>query len=79
MHQDTEYVVRYRRRWWGAAQFRLYQSESAARQFVAKLQGGGRPDLEPLVELRIEKRTVGQWTPLEDELIDVYRPRAAAW
>jgi hypothetical protein len=75
----VEYVVRYRRRWWRKAQFRPFQSEPHTGRFAAKLQSGGRPDLAPLVELRIEQRTVGSWQPVEDGPLCVYTPRAAGW
>jgi hypothetical protein len=75
MPQNTEYVVRWRRRLWQKSQSRLFQSGPRARRFADKLGSGGRPDLEPLVELRIEKRSVGPWKPSR---IDVYQQRRAA-
>jgi hypothetical protein len=75
----VEYVVRYRRRWWNKAQHRLFQSELHAHRFATKLLSGGRPDLEPVVELRVENRTVGRWKLVVSELIDVDQPRTASW
>ena len=57
-----EWCVRWRRTNWQYRQSRVLQHRSAAERLVRKLQGHGRPDLAPLVEIIVESRPVGQWT-----------------
>ena len=58
-HHKYQYAVRYRRRDWQWAQVRYYRIASAAHRYAATLLKGGRPDLSPLVELRIERQELG--------------------
>jgi hypothetical protein len=62
-----EYRVFYRRRCWKQRQVRLYQSAPPVRRFAAKLRRPWR-DLEPVVEIAVQRRRVGEWedvTPAE--------------
>lgn len=53
--------ITYRREWWSQPSHRTFLSEAAARRFVDKIMSDGRPDLAPLVELRIDRAPVGRW------------------
>ena len=68
-----EWRVVYRRRRWHKTQSRRYDDEYWARRFLAKLLGGGRPDLAPFVKLRFERRVVGEWQDVEGDL--AYEPQ----
>jgi len=57
-----EWCVRWRRENWQYRQARVFQHHSAALRLARKLQGHGRPDLTPLVEIIVESRPVGPWT-----------------
>jgi len=63
-----EWCVRWRRANWRYRQMRTFQHRSAAERLVRKLQGHGRRDLAPLVEIVLESRPVGQWTVDVDTL-----------
>jgi hypothetical protein len=59
-----EYRVMYRRVAWGrftSDQSRIFQSDFAAERFIEKLRGRGRPDLSPVIKIRIHRREVGRW------------------
>jgi hypothetical protein len=60
-----EWRITYRRRFWKDQQTRRYEDEWWARRLLTKLLGRGRPDLEPLVKLRFERRRVGEWELVE--------------
>jgi hypothetical protein len=60
-----EWRITYRRRFWRDTQHRRYEDEWWARRFLGKLLGRDRPDLEPLVRLRLERRRVGEWELVE--------------
>ncbi len=62
MSRDAEYRVRFRRLWADRDQFRIFQTERGLREFIRKLEGDGRPDLQPVVELEVQMRHVGPWT-----------------
>jgi hypothetical protein len=65
-----EYRVRYQRRPWASLQSRIFQSEPPARRLVDKLgRRRRRRDLAPVVELHLQRRTVGVWEDVP--LIDV--------
>lgn len=66
---STEYLwtVRYKRRGWTWAQSRHFQRRHAALRLLAKLRTGD-PDLEPLVELQLERRELGP-----PEVVEAYR------
>jgi hypothetical protein len=61
-----EWAVRYRRQWRESAQVRFYQSRPPADRLIAKLLSGGRPDLEPIVELVVQRRVVGEWETVDE-------------
>ena len=74
--QQYEWRVTYRRRWWAHSTFRIYQSRFFADRFVARVLGP-YGDLEPVVELHVQRRTVGEWSTVlhrgdDDGLIDDY-------
>lgn len=70
-----EWRVQYRRRWWNNRQGRIYQSAAPARRLVAKLRRG-HFDLEPIVELGVQRRVVGEWEDVQPRsLIDVDQHR----
>ena len=58
------YRVRFRREGWAHEQQRTYFTEDAARRLVGKLMGPERPDLAPIVSLRVDRRPVGAWGDL---------------
>jgi hypothetical protein len=76
-----EWRVRYRRRWWGSVQVRVFQSAAPAQRLVGKLR---RPwdDLEPVVELYVQRRAIGEWQDVQvnrlGRLRDDYPPDPAA-
>jgi hypothetical protein len=68
----VEYSVQYRRRGWvRSRRGRLFQSEWGVRRFVAQLRRPWR-DLEPVVDLVVQRRVVGPWKHVDlAEPIDV--------
>ena len=63
-----EWRVQYRRRGWvrHSLQARLYQSVPPVQRLVDRLlRGRSRPDLEEVIEVRIDRRVVGEWEPVE--------------
>jgi hypothetical protein len=44
---------------------RTFGTEQAARRFLAKLTGPDRPELAPLSVLRLARRRVGAWEPID--------------
>jgi hypothetical protein len=66
-----EWRVQYRRRWWQSLQCRIYQSAPPARRLIERLLRR-RVDLEPLVDLFVQRRIVGEWEAVDvARLIDV--------
>lgn len=53
------FTVRYRRRGWHSAQGRYFRDKAAAVRYWKKLLSGGRSDLAPIVEMRIERQELG--------------------
>jgi hypothetical protein len=68
-----EYRVRYRRRSWKSTQWRLYQSVPPAQRLIDKLNRR-RPDLDPVVELSVQRRVVGEWESVPVRGGRIYRP-----
>jgi hypothetical protein len=56
-----EWRIVWRRVGWKGMQSRTYSTERHARALFDKLNSGGRPDLEPVVELYVDVRPVGRW------------------
>jgi hypothetical protein len=70
-----EYRVLYRRRWWREAKARYYQLLPPALRLLEKLRYPDHPEydhLEPIVELRVQRRVVGEWETSPVRLIDAY-------
>jgi hypothetical protein len=61
-----EWRVVYRRRGWTQPQVRIFQVRYAAVRFVEKLTRPYR-GLEPVVELRFERRDVGPWVSDDEQ------------
>jgi hypothetical protein len=70
-----EWRVQYRRRWWTNATSRRYESERAACRFITRLLLFERVshDLEPLVEVCLQRREVGDWQTVSVEQLDAYQ------
>lgn len=73
-----EWVVRYRRRWWPHTQGHVFQSLPPTVRLIEKLRSPRRlGDLEPIVQLYVQRRVVGEWedVPL-DQVIAAYQPKS---
>jgi hypothetical protein len=70
-----EWRVRYRRRWWASSQSRIFQSVPPIRRLIEHLR---RPykDCEPIVEMQVQRRVVGEWEDIPMAVIVDYQPES---
>jgi hypothetical protein len=70
-----EWRVRYRRRWSNHPQDRIFQSLTPLKRLLQKLV---RPykDCEPVVEVQLQRRVVGQWEDVPMAVIVNYQPKS---